>query len=296
MSNIVELNSFKAFMIASRPKTLGAIICPIFLGSALAFKVSFSWGLFFLTLIAGVNLQVLANWVNDYGDFIRGADSFERLGPKRAMQQGIISHKAMIKAMIIMTGIILILGGGLILRAGLPILLVGIFGLLTCFWYTMGKRPLAYLGFSEIVVFVLFGPFSVLGTFYVQTLTFLKVALLASLTPGFLSAALLLTNNLRDLKEDTKSHKITLAVRCGESFSRKCIIAFIILASLGPIFLFLGGYSWVVLLSNLALLWPLSQARMILFEPISAKFNLMLARIGQALYLVAILLTLGLYA
>src|SRR5580658_6317576 len=99
---LITHNSFKAFILASRPKTLGAITCPVLIGSFLALREhNFSWIIFFITLLCALSLQVLANWVNDYGDFIRGADAF-RLGPKRAMQLGLISDSHMKKAIVLL--------------------------------------------------------------------------------------------------------------------------------------------------------------------------------------------------
>src|SRR5580692_3236593 len=95
---IVATNSMKAWVLASRPKTLGAISCPIIIGNALAYHSGqFAWNYFFLTLICGLLLQILANVVNDYGDFIKGSDKADRLGPPRAMQMGWLTKNVMLR-------------------------------------------------------------------------------------------------------------------------------------------------------------------------------------------------------
>jgi 1,4-dihydroxy-2-naphthoate octaprenyltransferase len=55
-----------------------------------------------------VLLQVLANIVNDYGDFIKGADTKKRLGPARALAQGLLSKESALKGIIILVSIIII--------------------------------------------------------------------------------------------------------------------------------------------------------------------------------------------
>lgn len=286
-------NSFSAFMVASRPKTLGATFCPVLLGTALA-KVAgaFSPAIFLLTLICALLLQVLSNWVNDYGDFIRGSDTDMRLGPKRAMQMGIISLPVMKNGIALLIATIILLGLSLVYFIGWPILWIGLCSLLMSCWYTMGKRPLSYLGFAEVVVFLVFGPMATVGAFYVQTLSVSSLAFFVSLSPGFLTAALLLANNLRDFPEDSKSQKHTLVVRFGEKPARIGIVVLIFLSALGPLLVIesLGG---LALLGLAPLVLPLRHVSMILKEPISARFNLMLQSIGQALYLMSILFSIG---
>lgn len=293
MSLSITQNSFSSFVLAARPKTLGAIICPVLLGSSLAFVYGpFSWSIFFLCFLTSILLQILANWVNDYGDFIRGADSF-RLGPKRAMQIGAISLKAMKMAIGFLVVLISLFGLILINVGGWPIFFVGVLALFMSLWYTMGKTPLAYLGFSEIVVFLLFGPFATLGAFYIQTSYFSWQALGVSLSPGFLSACLLLTNNLRDHLQDEKNNKRTLAVRFGASFAKVGIVIWLLCSFFGPVSLILSeSFNWLVFLGVMPIFIPLSKIH-ILKEPISSKYNLLLQSIGQALYLLGFVLALG---
>lgn len=293
MSQSIAGNSLMAFVWASRLKTLGATACPVFLGSALAkAEGTFSWALFFLTLTCSLLLQVLSNWVNDYGDFIRGADSNMRLGPKRVMQQGLISLKVMRNGIIYLILAIVLLGLSLIFLVGLPILWIGLISIFLSCWYTMGNKPLSYLGFAEVAVFLVFGPVATMGAFYVQAIDISEASLWASLTPGFLTAALLLANNLRDFNEDQKNNKRTLAVRFGDRFARIVIVALIFLSALGPI-LVSSIYGYLTLFGLLPLLLPIRHIPMILNDPISSHFNLMLQSIGQALYLMGFLFSFG---
>lgn len=296
MSTAVVTNSLQAWVKASRPKTLGAICCPILIGSACAMAHgTFARIYFVVTLVCSISLQILANVVNDYGDFLKGSDSHERLGPPRAMQMGWITPSAMRKGIAVISMSTIVLGLVLVNRGGMPIFLTGCISLFLCMWYTLGPLPLAYLGFSELMILVVFGPLAALGAYYVQTLSFSLEVLVASTSPGLLATALILTNNLRDIREDQKNHKRTIAVRFGEKFARIAIVSLVISALMGPIILVSAfGYSPILLVACLALGLPARHFLMILREPISARFNLMLASIGISLYLFGMLMSLGL--
>jgi 1,4-dihydroxy-2-naphthoate octaprenyltransferase len=295
--NTIKPNSWQAWLLASRPKTLGAILCPILIANALAFhhkKLSFM--LFFLVLLSSVLLQVLANIVNDYGDFIKGADTKKRLGPARALAQGLLSKESALKGIIILVSIIIILGLFLVFHSGIIILIIGLLGLFLALWYTLGKTPLAYLGFAEVAVMLFFGPIPLFGAYFVQTGSFCEEIFALSISPSALSVALIMTNNLRDLAEDRLSHKRTLAVRFGQGFSRFAILILLCLSMLSPIIMVLKySYSPVILCALLSLILPFSALPIILKEPISARFNLMLAQIGKSLYLYGLLMSVGIF-
>lgn len=295
MTSLIATNSADAFINAARLKTLGAISCPVLLGSALAVRRDeFSLGIFFMTMTSSLLLQILANFINDYGDFIKGSDACDRLGPPRAMQMGWITKDVMIKGIGVILMLAILCGLPLVMRGGWPILAIGIMGIALCGWYTLGSRPLAYRGFVEIIIFLVFGPFAVIATYYLQTLSIESDALLVGIAPGALATALILTNNLRDIEQDRKNHKLTIAVRLGERFARFAIIGLILLSFIGPlIMVVIMSYSPIVLCSYMALLLPVQYFKMIVFSPISRKFNLMLASIGKSLYLFGIILSIG---
>ncbi len=292
---IIETNSWAAWLRASRPRTLGAMSCPVFIGSALALKDGmFSAPLFVITFFCALLLQILANLVNDYGDFVRGSDTKERLGPPRAMQMGWLTPSVMKKGIALVLLSIVALGFLLILRGGMSILVLGSISLLTCIWYTAGPRPLSYLGFSEIAVLLLFGPVPLIGSYFVQSLSLPKEGFVLSIAPALLSTALILTNNLRDIEEDKRHRKLTLAVRFGARFSRLLIIFCVCLAALSPLLLFFFySYGPLIFVALFALVIPMRQFKMILHDPVSAKFNMMLAAIGKSLYLFGVLMSLG---
>lgn len=216
------MSKAKAYLLAARPKTLPAAVCPVIAGSALAWRLSgsFSWLLLWATLLSTIAIQVATNYFNDAVDAAKGADTEARLGPKRATASGLISPRAMLTAGAIAGLIAAALSAPLIVERGWPIVGIGVVSLFFSYGYTGGPWPLAYRGLGEVFVMLFFGFVAVTGTVFVQTGEWRAEALLLGAQIGALSTVLIAINNLRDIEEDTRSHKRTLAVRFGKTGGR----------------------------------------------------------------------------
>lgn len=213
-------NNIHSWFLAMRPKTLPAAMGPVLVGSALAFQAGyFQWAPALLCLLFALLIQIGTNFANDYFDYIKGADTEERQGPKRVTASGLIS----LKAMKLMTGMVFLLaflvGLGLIVYGGWWLLIVIILSVLLGYGYTAGPFPLAYLGLGEIFVMIFFGWVAVGCTYWVQAGEINLVVILAGTAVGALSTNLLVVNNHRDVETDIKANKRTLAVRFGRGFS-----------------------------------------------------------------------------
>lgn len=160
---------------------------------------------------------------NDYGDFVNGKDTAERIGPKRMVQSGEITPKTMLQGIIIIGIFTAISGLALILvgTAGIDITNILIFGVLgiaaivAAIKYTVGKNPYGYRGLGDIFVFIFFGLVGVIGTFFLHTQTFSWDLLLPASAMGFLSTGVLNMNNLRDYEADKNANKKTIVVAMG---------------------------------------------------------------------------------
>lgn len=291
----IRTNSLSAWIKAFRLKTLGASICPVFIGSSFALREGiFTMPYFLLLLTTAILLQILANIVNDYGDFIKGIDTINRLGPPRAMQMGFITEVHMKFMIIFISLICILLGIFLVIHGGWLVLCFGLLGLCICFWYSLGKWPLSHFGIIEIIIFFIFGPIEVLGSYFIYSLSFKPEVLLLSIAPGCLAASLSLTNNLRDISEDSLNHKKTLAVRLGEKLCRYLLILLVLLSFLSPILLFIiYDYSLIIFLSLFSLIPLIKCINIILFMPISKQFNIVLESLGYSMLCFAILFSLG---
>jgi len=205
---------------AVRPKTLPAAVIPVLVGSALAFRWgSFSWLPAVLCLAFALLVQVGTNLANDYGDFVRGADQPDRLGPRRAVSAGLVVPRTMAAVAIAVFVVAFVCGLGLVWLRGWELLPVGIASLLFGWCYTGGPYPLAYHGLGDIFVFVFFGLVAVGGTFYVLTGQLAYAVIAASVPVGLLATNILVVNNFRDAETDARASKRTTVVLFGRGFA-----------------------------------------------------------------------------
>ncbi|MFH2047851.1 MAG: 1,4-dihydroxy-2-naphthoate polyprenyltransferase [bacterium] len=284
----------KTWVIASRPKTLPAAMAPVLIGTAIAYE---SGGFHLLSCLAAVIgallIQVGTNFANDYYDYKKGADEGERLGPTRVTQSRMVTPSTMKKATYYMFSLALVSGVYLVLRGGWPIVIIGLSSILFGVLYTGGPYPLGYNGLADIFVLIFFGPVAVGGTYYVQTLDINYIILLAGLSPGFFSVAILTVNNLRDIDNDKRVGKKTLAVRFGASYARMQYSVAVIIGILIPllIVLFISD-KYVSLISLLTLIVAVPLIKKV-YTVIGRELNNVLASTGQLLLLYSILFSIG---
>lgn len=207
---------------AFRLKTLPLAFSSVITGSMLAYNTSgFSWGIFGMALLTTLLLQVLSNLANDLGDFQKGTDDLDRLGPRRMVQQGLITEKQMKRAVAICAFLALISGLMLLyisfdnMREFLIFLAIGIAAITAAIMYTVGKKAYGYHGLGDIFVFIFFGLVGVFGSYFLQTKQLTILPFFPAIIIGMFSSAVLNINNIRDIKNDTLAGKRTLVVSLG---------------------------------------------------------------------------------
>lgn len=224
---------------AARPKTLLAAFAPVLLGTAMAYADNaYHASSALLALLGAFLIQIGTNFWNDYADFKKGADNERRRGPQRATQAGLVSPGAMFLATVLVFSLAAVVAVLLTIRAGWPILVVGLVSIISGILYTGGPRPLGYIGLGDLFVLVFFGPVAVAGTYYVQAQDLTPTVVFAGLGPGLLAVAILTVNNLRDIDTDRESGKRTLAVLFGPTFARREYVFCILGAVAIPVILF----------------------------------------------------------
>ena len=220
----------KKWINAFRLRTLPLAFSCIIMGSGLAYATGqFNLTVFILALITTLFLQILSNLANDYGDFVKGTDNDERVGPDRTMQSGLITKPEMVRIMWVIALLCSIFGVWLIYEGtnGLDLLKAGVFAILgitamgAAVKYTMGKNPYGYAGLGDIFVSLFFGWLGVLGSYFLHTHTLNWELLLPASSIGFFTTAVLNINNMRDHLTDEKSGKNTLVVRIGISWAKR---------------------------------------------------------------------------
>lgn len=210
----------------ARPRTLGASITPVVVGTSAA-GVLVAWR-FVAALLVGLGMQIGVNLANDFHDGVRGVDTAERLGPPRLTSSGLAPARSVMFAAL---ASVLVAGlSGLALAAVTTWWLVpiGALAMLALWLYSGGPRPYAELGLGEVMVFLFFGVMATAGSAYVQAETVPAAAWWASVPMGLLAVAILVVNNLRDIPTDAVAGKRTLAVRLGDrrtrTLYRVCIV------------------------------------------------------------------------
>ena len=227
---------------AARLRTLPLSISGIIMGSFIArwklLQNGETWDItiFVLALLVTLLYQVLSNYANDYGDGVKGTDK-NRIGEaeQRAVASGKISASQMRNAVILFALLSLVTTFYLLYKAFFPNFInefytfigLGVACILAAIGYTVGKKPYGYLGLGDIMVFIFFGLVSVCGSYFLFTKSFDWDMLLPASAIGLLSAAVLNLNNMRDIENDEKSGKKTLALRLG--FKNAMIYEMIIL-------------------------------------------------------------------
>jgi 1,4-dihydroxy-2-naphthoate octaprenyltransferase len=223
---------------ATRPKTFPASVIPVVLGVAAAYhqKGEINILLAVLTIICSMGIQILTGFINEIYDFKKGADTAERVGPKRAVAAGIITVKQMTIASYILGIATFLLGMIIVYQTDYIILVIGLVSLFLAYGYTAGPAPLAYLGIADIFVLVFFGLVAVNGTYYVQTGSFSNEVFWMSVPLGLFATNILCVNNIRDHDVDKKAKKLTLPVRIG---IKNALVLYVVVTALAY---FIGIY------------------------------------------------------
>lgn len=223
----------KHWIEAARVRTLPLSVSGILVGSFYALSKPtenvltptqvFSWSIFGLLMLTTIGLQVLSNFANDYGDGVKGTDNEDRIGPKRALQSGVISPAAMKRAIII-TALLTFISAVLLIYTAFGLeylyysiffLLLGIIAIASAIRYTVGKSAYGYKGYGDIFVFVFFGLVSTYGSYFMFSKVIDWYLLLPAIAIGFLSVGVLNLNNMRDEFSDKKAGKNTIVVKMG---------------------------------------------------------------------------------
>lgn len=246
---MIKTNSFKAWMLAARPKTLTGAAVPVMIALALAWAdggaSAFRPVPAILCMLFALVMQVDANLVNDYFDFKKGVDDEQRLGPKRACAQGWITLGAMRKGIIATTATACLFGLPLVAYGGWEMVAVGAACVLFCFLYT---THLSYLGLGDLLVLVFFGLVPVCATFYLQRDTVTLETLAASVACGLVIDTLLVVNNYRDRDNDKRTGKTTLVVRIGPRASEWLFLLLGVVACALGVFFWSSGRPWAFVL------------------------------------------------
>jgi 1,4-dihydroxy-2-naphthoate octaprenyltransferase len=285
-------SKIEVWKLAARPKTLPAAVAPVIVGIAVAWNAGgFAPGPALACVLAALLLQIGANIANDYFDYFKGADAGERLGPLRVTQAGLATPAEVRAAMIVVFGLAALVGLYLAWAGGWAVIIIGLASIVAAVAYTGGPFPFGYYGLGDVFAFLFFGPVAVCGTVYVQMQSVPALAVWLSLPIGFLVAAILVVNNLRDIESDRKVGKRTLAVRLGAKATQWEYVLLLVAAYLIPLILLPMNGPWLLLSWGSLLLVP-GLLRTI-FTQVGRPLNAALAGTGRLTLVYGVLLAAG---
>ena len=295
----IVTNSAKAWLLAARPKTLSGAAVPVMIGVALAYSESslygegaFSWFAALLCFLFAFAMQIDANFINDFFDYVNGTDDAEtRLGPRRACAQGWVKLESMKKAIALTTCIACVIGLPLVYYGGWEMVLVGMLCVVFAFLYTTW---FSYQGLGDLLVLVFFGLVPVCCTYYVQLHAFTWEVLMASIACGLVIDALLIINNFRDRDNDREAGKNTIIVLLGAEAGLQLYIG----VGIGAIIL---GGAFLMNGHPLAFLLPIIYLALHFFTYLKIKriyqgkaLNLCLGETARNIFIYGVCVSLGL--
>ncbi|ANU16774.1 1,4-dihydroxy-2-naphthoate octaprenyltransferase [Planococcus maritimus] len=247
MTHSIQADSgWRVWWQLTRPHTLTASFAPVFLGTMIAIHyTALDWALFAAMLIASLLIQAATNMFNEYYDFARGLDNEESIGIGGAIVRNGVSPKTVLALAFLLYAISAILGLYIAASTSWWLLAVGGIGMLVGYFYTGGPYPIAYTPLGELFSGLFMGFLIVIVAFYIQTETITSTAVMLAIPSTLLVAAIMMSNNIRDIVGDEKSGRRTLAILAGRPAAVTIFMWFFILS-----------YAWIILLVVLGIITP----------------------------------------
>ncbi len=219
----------------TRPHTLTASFIPVLIGTVSAmFYMKVDILLFIAMLCACLFLQIATNLFNEYYDFKRGLDTEDSVGIGGAIVRHGMKPRTVLQLALALYSLALLLGIYICASSSWWLALVGIIGMAIGYLYTGGPFPIAYTPFGELFAGLCMGSLFVLISFFIQTNTINLQIIFLSIPIAILVGAINLSNNIRDIEEDTKGGRKTLAILMGH---RKAVYFLALL--------FIISYIWI---------------------------------------------------
>lgn len=211
--------------------------------------IELNWTYGMLALFGAVIFHMAGNLIGEYQDYVNGVDRKEKTGPPRLIVQGVFKPRTVLYYGYTVLFIGILLGIYLLLNTGLPLLFIGIIGIISSTLYYKFK----YVALGDLVIFICYGLSIALGVAYAMTGELLWQTLFVSTPVGLLIVAILHANNTRDMLQDKEAGIRTQAMKMGLegaqiAYQTMLLAAYLLIAIMVMIQM-LDGWVFLVLLS-----------------------------------------------
>lgn len=233
---VEDISTAKLMWQLTRPHTLTATFSPVILGTALAlFDTNIDWLLFIAMLVCCLCLQIATNLFNEYYDFKRGLDTADSVGIGGALVRHGTKPSTVLAFALVLYAVAMLIGIYICMASSWWLVVIGLIGMAVGYLYTGGPMPIAYTPFGELFAGLCMGIGFILIAYFIQTGDVSMTSFLVSVPLGILVGGINMSNNIRDIKEDTIGGRKTLAILVGRDKAITLLaISFII------------SYLWVV--------------------------------------------------
>ena len=221
---------FSAYTEIARPFAFTASATPVAAGGAMAaLHGLFEWPLFLAALIGAVALHIGTNVTNEIFDVRKGVDQITSPRMSQALLKGRITEREAFAFAFTAFAVATLVGVGLVAARGVPILALGLLGLVGGYFYTAPPFEYKFHALGLPLVFALMGPLMVAGSYYAITGTLAPEVFWVSLPVGLLVTAILHGNEWRDITEDVRvTGQATFAARFGRRASYWTYVALVV--------------------------------------------------------------------
>lgn len=231
-----------------RPHTLTASFVPVAIGTVLALpSQQFRLDLFLIMLVSSTLIQVGTNTFNEYYDYKRGLDHEHSVGIGGAIVRYGVAPAKILAAAQYTTAAAILLGLYLCHESSWWLFPIGLCCAAIGYLYSGGPFPISATPFGELVSGTCMGLIIIAISFFLQTGTVTATVILASISTAVLIGAILMSNNLRDLEDDKKHGRKTLAILLKRNKATYCLIG-----------MFIFSYIWILFLVTKDILSPWS--------------------------------------
>jgi len=226
----MKADRIRAWVQASRPPFFIATLVPLFIGWTLARGAELHPGRFLLIVAACFMVHLATNLANDYFDHLKGTDSGESIGGSRVIQEGKLSLRALLRAIVVLYVLACLIALYLMISLNLFLILPFVlFAFFSSLFYVAPPVRYGYHGLGELFVGINMGPIMVVGTYWVIAGQPAWKSLYVSIPIGLMVASILYYQSLPDMATDSAAGKRTLALRLGRKGSIIGLVVFFFL-------------------------------------------------------------------